>query len=158
MTADFSYQGGPVDANDSLGLVRLMLGDTNSADPMLTDSEINVVLSIQSTPSYAAAACAELIAARFSRYADIEIGETAVKHAQKARAFERLAERLRKGGPGLIPGGDGSATKIPQVFAGGSSKSDIESFYSAEDNVKPSFAIGQDDLWPLFDKDPVDGK
>lgn len=145
---DFSYVTSTV--ND-MALVRWICGDTVKATAKLSDTEINNVLSLQPVVTYAAAACCDAIAALFSAKADLALGKTRVSLSQKAKAYERLADRLRKGGPGKLPGGDGSGVFPTSAFVGGTSKSELEAFHAETDLIQSSFEIGKDDIQGLPD-------
>lgn len=141
-----SYSGNP--AANTKDLVRFLLGDTTNvaATEFLTDAEINAVLAIQPNPVWAAAACADAIAGKVSRKVDKSIGKTSVKLSQQVDAFRKLADRLRAGGAGSLPGGDGSANPAGGVFIGGATISENDSIHEDTDLVQPSFSIGQDDI------------
>jgi len=144
VTADFSYSGAP-GTDEPVGLVRLFVGDTNAAIPILTDGEIEAVLSLQPIVTYAAAACADLIAARFSRDVDMAIGKTRISLSQKADAYRTLADRLRSAA-GDLPGGDGTGIATASMFVGGTSVDAREDLlYEDSDRIKPQFTLGQDD-------------
>lgn len=142
---NFSYSGDP-DAGSRLDIVRLMIGDTDPDDPLLSDGEIGIALASSGVNTYAAAACADFIAAKFSRMATVKIGSTSINGAEKAKSYFALAKALRKGGPGDIPGGDGSGEPTLTMFAGGTSRSANAATREDPDRVQGSFAIGQDDF------------
>lgn len=144
MTTDFSYSGAP-GTDDPVGLVRMLIGDTRSEAPILTDSEIAVVLSLQPVITYAAAACADIIAARFARDVNMSIGETSIDLSQKIKAYQALADRLRQHA-GDLPGGDGTNVATASMFVGGLSidaRNDL--LYADSNRIKPQFALGMDD-------------
>ena len=144
MAGDFSYSGAP-GTDDPAGLVRLLIGDTRSDDPILTDSEIETVLGLQPIITYAAAACADIIAARFARDVDMAIGETKISLSQKMKAYQKLAERLRESA-GDLPGGDGTGVPTTTIFVGGLSKSKRDDLLHDDSNrISPNFSLGMDD-------------
>lgn len=141
---DFSYSGAP-GLDDPAGLVRLLVGDTQEASFALTDGEIEAVLSLQPIVTYAAAACADILAARFAREVNMAIGETKIDLSDKAKAYRELADRLRLSG-GSLPGGDGTGIATASMFVGGLSVDAREQLlYHDSDRIKPSFVEGQDD-------------
>lgn len=141
---DFSYSGAP-GLDDPVSMVRLFVGDTNESTAMLTDGEIQAILSLQPILTYAAAACADIIAARVARDVDMAIGQTKIDLSQKSEAYRALADRLRMTA-GDIPGGDGSGVPTVGMFVGGLSVSQREDLlYRDSDRVKPQFTLGQDD-------------
>ena len=84
----------------SMHKVRILVGDTNSDDPQLDDEVIYYVLTVQSVLTYASAACADMIAAKYAREVNITVGETRVTKERIYYHYKDLAERLRAAGPG----------------------------------------------------------
>jgi len=125
--------------------VRFLIGDTISTAQLMQNEEINAVLAYQPSPVYAAAACADALGARFSRDADLSIGATSVSASQRAAGFHRLADRLRAGGAGNLPGGDGTGVANVSMFVGGLSIAGNDALAEDDDTVKSQFAVGQDD-------------
>lgn len=144
MSGSMGYSGAPK-ATDKVALVRLALGDTNTADPLFTDTEVEVVLELQPIVTFAAAALAEMAAAKFAREVAVSIGSTRVDCQQQFDHYKRLALNLRKGGPGDLPGGDGSGQPTLSMTVGGISRSEKQAFEDDSDAIQPSFEIGQDD-------------
>jgi hypothetical protein len=139
-----TYSGDP--ASSTKDRVRFLVGDTVVTDEYLTDTEINAVVAGQPVPTWAAAACAEAIAAKLARKCDLTIGATSISLSQRAEAYRDLAARLRAGGGGLLPGGDG--TGVPTAgaaFVGGLSRTERDSLAADSDLVPPSFGVGIDD-------------
>jgi hypothetical protein len=139
-----SYGGNP--ASSTKDLVRFLIGDTESSAEFLSDAEINAVVALQPNPVWAAAACADAVAAKVSRKVDKSIGKTSVRLSQQVDAFRKLADRLRKGGAGSLPGGDGSGNPAGGVFIGGVSIAEGESIRQDTDINQNSFSVGQDDM------------
>lgn len=126
--------------------VKFCLGGDDGLASLFTDAEIDAVLAEQPAPTYAAAALAEVAAARFAaRAATVTISKTKINLKEKFDAAKKLAENLRKGGPGNIPGGDGSAAIAASVRVGGTSISEKASFRDNPDRVLPEFELGMDD-------------
>lgn len=145
MSTNFSYSGDPQSAS-RLDIVRLMIGDTDKTDPLLTDSEIEIALAASSVNTYAAAACADFIAAKFARHVTVKIGTTSVSGAEKAKAYRELAKSLRSNGAGDIPGGDGTGAPIVTMFAGGRSRQRRDAMHDDPDLIEENFSIGQHDF------------
>lgn len=135
-------------STSSLGLaknqVRLIIGDTSTSDQQLADEEISYVLGVQSTVTYAAASCCELIAAKYARKVNTQNGALRVSAAAQHEHYLKLAERLRAGGPGTIPGAEGGVL-LADMYVGGALVSEKSSLESDNDNVEPSFSLGMDD-------------
>ncbi len=117
----WTYSGAPgTNAKDE---VRFLVGDTDPADPLVQDEEINFVLTgfpdeAGRNNYQAASVVAEAIAARFARKADRSIGTLSVQAKQQHDHYVDVAKRLR----GLaVTGGraSGSIPGIPILGGGG---------------------------------------
>lgn len=139
----WSYSGDPT--TSAKDLVRFLIGDTISTRPLLKDAEILAVLSYQPSPAWAAAACADAIANLFSSKVDKAIGKTSIKLSQQAEAYRKMADRLRAGGPGNLPGGDGSGERVGGIFVGGVDVAENEAIREDDSIEQVSIRIGQDD-------------
>lgn len=126
--------------------VRLIVGDTETTDQQLQDEEIYWILTITSTMTYAGAACADLLAAKYARQVNTENSALRVTAAERHKHYLALAKRLRDAGPGDIPGGEGFGTVLGGIDVGGASRADVEAIQDDSDNILPSFAVGQDDM------------
>lgn len=122
----FSYDE---NIGDDVSEVRLILGDTDSTDVLLQDEEIDFFLTDEGSVEGAAARGAEAIAAKFSRRADVSIGDYSEKLNQVADHYFKLAEKIRKQESRMFA--------IP--YAGGISKDDKETVRDNTDRVKPKF-------------------
>ena len=132
-------------ANVATDRVRFLCGDTDNNHLFLSDNEVAYALAEQPIPVYAAAACADAIANKLSARVDKTIGKTSLRLSQQAEAFRKTAERLRNGGPGNLPGGDGSGERVGGIFVGGVSISGNQDLRNDTTIEQPSFSIGQDD-------------
>ncbi len=134
-------------SSSSLGLsknkVRLFIGDTDSAREQLADEEISYVLTVETSPTLAAASCCDLLAAKYSFMCNTENGALKVSAAARMQHYIDLADRLRKGGAGEIPGD--AVVVAATMYVGGSSVAAKEAIYADTDNVSTPFQIGQDD-------------
>ena len=77
--------------------VRLLLGDTNSADPLLSDEEIAAMLTLEGSVQAATAHAADALALIFARKANSvtdDIGQR-VSYGDRAGTFRQLAARMR---------------------------------------------------------------
>jgi hypothetical protein len=114
--------------------MRFQVGDTDSRDWLLSDNEIVAVTDLQTNYWFAAAECAEHIAARLAREADTSISGPGAQNralSQRAAAYERLAARLRR-----------RASFAATPYAGGISIDDKDS--EAADTDRPADAFTAD--------------
>jgi hypothetical protein len=112
---------------------------------MVTDTEIDFVLTAQPSVTFAAAACAEACAAKYARQVSMTIGATSVQAQQRTDALMALAARLRAGGAGVLPGGDGSGSPTMTMAVGGLSYAERDSFRQDADRIQPPVSLEQDD-------------
>lgn len=128
----FTYDS--TDISTDLAQVRLRIGDTNSADPLLTDEEITAYLTLDSDIVGAAILCVKAIIAKLARDVDRgNLGMSATR-SQKVQHYKDLLIELRKGDAHFC-----------QVFAGGLSVSGKESNESDTDYIPPRFKLGMFD-------------
>lgn len=90
----WTYTGNPTAS--PLDAVRLLIGDTVEAEPLLSDEEVLYFLTQAGSVEGAAIRACEALASRFAREADIRVGELSVSLAQRAVAFERRAALIRQ--------------------------------------------------------------
>ena len=128
----FTYGGDP--ANSNREAVRFFCGDTDSSDQLLSDAEVDYILTLESKVIQAAATACEMIASKFAREADTKNGALSVKASQRAAAYEKRAPLLRSKG-----------NREVDVFAGGLTISGKDSLNQRTDDVQPNFKVGQDD-------------
>lgn len=79
--------------------VRVLIGDTDITDPLITDEEIALYttgLMAQANDYLAAASVCDAIAAKMSRRADMSTGGSSVSLSQQTAAYERKARELRR--------------------------------------------------------------
>lgn len=119
-----------------LDKVRLFIGDTNSADPLLQDEEITGLLAMFGSVAIASVKAANAIAAKYARFADQETGDIAVRYSQISKMYRDLVAELQSGLAAI-----GGA----MPYAGGISRSDKLSQELDTDRVQPSFTVDKDD-------------
>ena len=112
--------------------VRLRIGDTVTADPLLTDEEIAALVTNEGDKHLAAAAAADTLAAQFARKVDKTVGKLSISNSQAFTHFSALAKRLRS-----------EITMTGGLYAGGISVSDKNEDKSDSDRVDPAFFVGQ---------------
>lgn len=115
-------------------LVRLLIGDTSSGDQLLQDEEIEALIALEGNNYTAAALACETIAASFSRRADQKVGQLSIRLSQLSDQYSARADRLRK--RGRLRGG---------VYAGGISRSDVDTVKADTDEVRGQFEVGMTD-------------
>lgn len=121
--------------------VRLLIGDTDEAEPLLQDEEIlplvpsGAVLALTDTKLIRAAYfCCRILVAKFSRKVSMSVGGASATLDAKARGYRDLAEDLlaQIGGAGAI-----STTVAP--YAGGLSLAEKTTGAADTDLVQPLF-------------------
>lgn len=74
------------DLGKHLNWIRLVIGDTDSADPLLDDNEINGILALEPERELAAALACEALAAKFAARGGVKETETFQMRAAQIRA------------------------------------------------------------------------
>ena len=112
--------------------IRLLIGDTDSSDQLVSDEEIAVYVTggqlAQSSDYLSAAMVCDAIAAKMSRRADMSAGGSSVSLSQQATAYQTKARHLRR-----------QAALSTSPFIGGQSISDKDSREEDTDRVTPAF-------------------
>jgi len=116
--------------------VRLLIGDTTLAKPLMQDEEIKFVLRLNPSIWRAAARCCRTIAGSYSRDADTIQGELKQVYSVRAKAYLALAAKYDNDAVALGGG-------VP--YAGGISVMDKLQQEIDSDRVPPQFNIGMDD-------------
>lgn len=90
----WSYTGNPADSEKDA--VRFLIGDTDTTDQLLSDEEINYVITEAGDSRYQAAHdAAYAIASKFSRMAQSKsVGDLSISYADRAQAYFALANEL----------------------------------------------------------------
>lgn len=78
--------------------VRLLIGDTISTDPQLSNEELDAMLLIYGGTRSTAIAVLRTLAAKYSRFADKWVGDLKILASQKARAYLTMADALSSSG------------------------------------------------------------
>lgn len=81
-------------ARGPLMQVRLMIGDTNSADQQMQDEEIAYLLSITAGPGPAAYQACLLLAAKYARKADKQVGDLRIAYSAISKRYTDLAQQV----------------------------------------------------------------
>lgn len=129
----FTYSD--TDISTDLAKVRLLIGDTNSADPLATDEEINAAISLTSNVYEAAAWMCRAIAGKFARDIDTSVESVSRKASQRRDSYVKLAQQLESQSVNL-----GGGLGVPYV--GGVSIAAMDAVEDDSDRVPPSFKRG----------------
>ena len=113
-----------------------MIGDTDTNEQQLTDEEVNFWIDNSAGTMFAAAHCAETLAAEYARRVDKSIGPAQLSVSQRQKHYHDLAAGLWAKAPSFI---------AIEPYVGGISVSDKETIEDDSDRVTPSFVIGWDD-------------
>ena len=129
----FTYAS--TDLSTTLAKVRRLLGDTDSADPQLTDEEIDFYTDTYGSVWFAGAAAADAIAAKYTRKPSKTVGPLSISYGELQEQYTSLAAKLRYQGSvnALVP------------YAGGISQADKATYEADTDRQRPSFLLGMDD-------------
>lgn len=119
--------------------VRLLIGDTDSAGPLVLDEEIDYAISVRISSLAAGAYCARAIAAKFSRLASTSADGISVSHGEKAQHYRDLARDLEA---------QAVSSGFAMPFAGGLTRSDVLTRRTDTSLVPALFQIGMDDNPP----------
>jgi len=139
MTWSYSEDNlGTASAIERLNSVRLLVGDTDSTDQLVQDEEINFALAQASNNIYNAAAwCADVVAAKFSRMVSTELdGQLREDYSDLSKQYRKLSSSLKQSAAKY------SGTTLGLSF-GGTEISVIEATRSLTNRVKPSFTKDQ---------------
>lgn len=101
----WSYSGNPgTSPRDEL---RFLLGDTQEADPLLQDGELDYILTeAEGSVTRAAVTACESIIAKLAREADFSSGATSLSASQRREGYERLLGALKR-----------KAARLPRILA-----------------------------------------
>ena len=92
----WSYSGNP--ASSDTDAVRFLVADTQTSDQLISNEEINYLLTVYNDPAFAAVAAARAIAAKFARQSDQSrsVGDLSLSESfsQKSEQYHHLADHL----------------------------------------------------------------
>lgn len=124
--------------------VRLLIGDTSSAFPLLEDEEIQFFLDDNSDSVLAAAVdCCEAVAAEFSKEADTKNGALSVKASDRSKQYLVMADQLRT-----------RLASYSDIFVGGATWSDVNELDDDSSLIQPSFKQRQFSIFGNSQFDP----
>ncbi|KKN54427.1 hypothetical protein LCGC14_0592250 [marine sediment metagenome] len=119
--------------------VRLMVGDTDTADQLLTDEEIAHFLTTYLTVGNAAVQSARAIMAQFTRQVTRAVGDLKINLSDRAKAYKELIVELTE---------MADASDPFQIYAGGLSLADRNEDRANVDLPQPPFEVGMTDYTP----------
>ena len=114
--------------------VRLLCGDTNSADQLVSDEEIAYFLATEAGVSMAAASACEAIAAKLARKEGSVSRRSGSISSTGSASYLEKAKTLRR-----------RAAMSAEWFFGGQTKSGKAALRADSDAVQPHFTVGRDD-------------
>lgn len=120
-------------------LVRLLIGDADTESQLLTDDQITALTASFSSSTLAAAACADAIAAKFSRKVSFSLEGLRFENSTKAQAYLNLAQRLRSQAALTDAGGLGASVM-------GVSKSEMQTVDDDTDREPSRFKTGMQEF------------
>jgi hypothetical protein len=127
----------------SLAKVRRMIGDVDTTWQLLSDEEIYYALSVESSPTIAAAVSCEMVAAGFLRQCNTENSLLRVSAAARHKHYLEMADRLRRGGAGDVPGD--VTVYVCDMYVGGAEVSENDTLAADTSRAEPMFKIGEHD-------------
>lgn len=127
----WSYSGDP--STSALDSVRFLIFDTDTAAQLLSNEEINYLLSQESNNVYAASAHAAMqLSAKFGRRGSKSVGDLSIDYDQQATFYRDLSVALRRERAMRV--GTGAAIFTAQSI------DDKQAREDDTDRVKPKFA------------------
>ena len=139
----WSYDSTDLDtttASGRLNTVRLMIGDTDTNDQLVQDEEITFALTTENNDVYLASSLScRFIAAKYSRLVDTQIDRFLKEnYSDLSKQYYLLSTKLEDLGK------KNKGTSLG-VFAGGISKTAIDSVRTLPDRNPSSFRVGKFD-------------
>lgn len=125
----------PTDISTDLAKVRLLIGDTDTNNQLVTDEEINAAISLTSNVYEAAAWMCRAIVGKYARDIDTSVESVSRKASQRRDSYIKLAQQLESQSVNL-----GGGLGVPYV--GGVSQSAMDAVEDDSDRVSPSFKRG----------------
>lgn len=135
----WEYSGDPTtSAKDE---VRFLIGDTDEADQLVQDEEIDYLVTTFGDATLSAAYACQALSAKYARKVDKFVGDLRIYMSQKAANFQAQADRL-------FTAAGGSATPVPAVlpYAGGLSVAEKIEHDMDNDLIQSNFYVGMDDV------------
>lgn len=116
--------------------VRFLVGDTDTTDQQLQDSEVDGLISAEVDVYLAALAACGVLSARYSRRASKSVGNLSIQYSNISKQYAELRASIER---------QALRHNAPTPYAGGISQSDMEGDQGDDDLVQPNFTVGMDD-------------
>ena len=116
--------------------IRLLIGDADTTDQLLTDAQIYFFLLTENNIYRAAAKAARSIQGKFSRTADISIETVRKSYSQRATAYARMADNLER---------LASTKDVATPIVTGISNAEMEAQRNTTDRPQEKFYMGRFD-------------
>ena len=133
----WTYGADPTASNRDA--VRLLIGDTDTNDQQLQDSEVTYFLDLFGVAGAervvpAAIRCCEALAAKYARQVDTTNQGLSVGASKRSEHYRKLADDLRD-----------LETTVAEVFLGGNTFSEAKTMDENTDLIPPTFRRAQND-------------
>lgn len=132
-----------------LDLVRLLIGDADPDSQLFDDDQMTLLTASYSSSTLAAAACADALAAKFSRKVTFSLEGLRFENSTKAVAYRELAQRLRAQAVLTDPGALGASVL-------GVSRGEMQSVADNTDREPSRFKVGMQDFPGTLPSDSSD--
>lgn len=140
----WTYTASPSTSNRDA--VRILVGDIDTNNQLVSDEIIDWMLSTNSTNEMAAADVAEHLAAKFSVQVNTSNMSLSISAGQRAAAYYALAKNLRYQR-------NDKALQNATILAGGISKDERNDLDEDTTVIQPGFKIGMHDWRPPANAD-----
>lgn len=135
----WSYSGNP--ASSDRDMVRFRIGDTIAATPLLTNEEIDALLTTM-TVTQTAIASAYSLAARYARMGGSKkVGDLSISYGDLAGQYRALARQLAS---------EPASMTAASTWVGGVSYAERSTLRSDDDYIRPAFE------GDMLREDPID--
>jgi hypothetical protein len=113
--------------------VRLLIGDSDEADLLLSVDELAYILSVESNIYQAAIMACDAILAKLARYPDFQMGRTKESQSQMTAQFEAVRTRIQN----AVTRGEQKSLYVGQIF-----EDEIDEDEADTDLIQPHFKVG----------------
>lgn len=130
---------------EDIELIRLYLGDTDPANALVSDDQIELIFGVQTNHILAAAVLARHLAGKYSRSVSFSVEGLSISSSQKAEAYLKLADALEQQAVSgaTLPGG--ASANLGAPFVGGVSLGEMDGVVADTDRNPSQFSVGMHD-------------